>query len=368
MQSPSTGPALKLQARSALGKGRSSRPFFRITPKRAEPQLEFIMTQQSQDSMQAAAIDSFGGPITPHTLPMPNAGPGEILIHVEAAGVGVWDPFEREGGFAKMMGLQPHFPYVLGSEGAGTVEDVGQQVHKFRKGDRVYAMALANPKGGFYAEYAAVGEQYASPIPDHLTMEQAGVMPVDAITALRGLDDAIRLQPGESILIFGASGGIGHMAVQLAKRMGAKVFAVASGSDGVALAERVGADAAVDGHKDDILAAARQFVSGGLDAALLTAGGKEAQRALEALRQGGRFAYPNGVEPTPSPAKGTTGQAYDGQPSPETLSKLNRLIEMAPFEVHVSRTFSLDQAAEAHRVLDEHFLGKIALLPSRHYA
>ena len=84
------------------------------------------------------------------------------------------------------------------------------------------------------------------------------------MTALRGLDDTLALKPAESVMIFGASGGIGHLAVQLAKRMGARVFAVASGSDGVALVKRLGADAVVDGHKEDIVAAARQFAPDGL--------------------------------------------------------------------------------------------------------
>ena len=103
-------------------------------------------------------------------------------------------------------------------------------------------------------------------------------------------------------MIFGASGGIGHLAVQLAKRMGARVFAVASGSDGVALVKRLSADAVVDGHKDDIAAAARQFAPDGLDAALITAGGPAADNALTAMRAGGRVAYPNGVEPEPEAA------------------------------------------------------------------
>src|SRR5687767_9991618 len=245
---------------------------------------------QTQTMMRAAAIDRFGGEVTPHTLPVPQVGPDEILIRVESAGVGAWDPFEREGGFAKMLGLKPTFPYVLGSDGAGTVEDVGENVSGFAKGDRVYAMALANSKGGFYAEYVAVKAADASKIPSTLTVAQAGVLPVDAITALRGLDDTLGLKPGESVLIFGASGGIGHLAVQLAKRMGARVFAVASGDDGVALAKRLGADAVVDGHTGDVIAAARRFAPAGLDAALLTAGGKAAERALEAVRDGGRVA------------------------------------------------------------------------------
>jgi len=94
------------------------------------------------------------------------------------------------------------------------------------------------------------------------------------MTALRGLDDTLALKPGESVMIFGASGGIGHLAVQLARRMGARVFAVASGSDGVALVKRLDADAVVDGYKDDIAAAARQFAPKGLDAALITFGPK----------------------------------------------------------------------------------------------
>jgi len=139
-----------------------------------------------------------------------------------------------------MMGGKPNFPYVLGSDGAGTVVAVGQHVSQVRQGDQVYALALANPKGGFHAQYIAVKADQVSRIPRNLTTEQAGAMPVDAITALIGLDDTLGLKRGESIMIFGASGGIGHMAVQLAKRMGARVLAVASGEDGVALAAPAG--------------------------------------------------------------------------------------------------------------------------------
>jgi NADPH:quinone reductase-like Zn-dependent oxidoreductase len=191
-------------------------------------------------------------------------------------------------------------------------------------------------------------------------------MPVDAMTALRGLDDTLGLKPGESVMIFGASGGIGHLAVQLAKRMGVRVFAVASGSDGVALVKRLSADAVIDGHKDDIVAVARQFAPDGLDAALITAGGPAADTALTAMRAGGRVAFPNGVEPIPKPPSGINAKAYDGMPDPQAIEKLNRLVESSGsgaelFEVHIARSFPLDQAAEAHRALDEHYLGKLVL-------
>jgi NADPH:quinone reductase-like Zn-dependent oxidoreductase len=314
--------------------------------------------------MQAAAIDEFGGPIMSHTLPVPQVGPDEILIRVESAGVGVWDPFEGQGGFAQIYGGDPKFPYVLGSDGAGTVTEVGSQVRGIKKGDAVYALALMNPKGGFYAQYAAVKAKDASLIPGNLTVAQAGALPVDAITALCGLDDTLHLKPGQSLLIFGASGGIGHLAVQLAKRMGARVFAVASGGDGVNLVERLGADAVVDGRRDDVAVEAAKFAPDGLDAALLTAGGEAAERALQVVRDGGRVAYPNGVEPEPKARSGIDVKSYDGTPSPEAIAKLNRLIEQAPFEVHVARAFPLDQAAEAHRALGDHFLGKLALRPT----
>jgi NADPH2:quinone reductase len=319
----------------------------------------------TRTTMRAAALDRFGGveTIQMKTLPVPEPGPDEVLLRVESAGVGAWDPYEREGEFAKMFGTKPRFPYVLGSDGAGTVAAVGERVRNLKEGDRAYAVALANPKGGFYAEYAAVKAENASPIPKKLSMEQAGVMPVDALTALRGLDEILQLKQGESVMVFGAGGGIGHLAVQLAKRMGARVFAVASGEDGAALAKRLGADAVADGRKDDVEAVARAFAPGGIDAALVTAGGETLERALRAVRDNGRVAHPNGVMPPPKARPSVKVQGYDGEPNPKQIEKLNRLIESGPFEVHVARTFPLDKAAEAHRELDKHYLGKLALRP-----
>jgi NADPH2:quinone reductase len=314
---------------------------------------------------RAVAIDRFGGveELKFRELPAPETGDGEVLIRVESAGVGVWDPFELEGGFAKEFGMQPDFPYVIGADGAGTVEQVGGGVQNLSPGDRVYGMALMNPKGGFYAETVAVKADNVAKVPDKLSTRQAGALAVDAITALRGLVDTLGLKSGETILILGASGGIGHLAVQLAKRLGARVFAVASGDDGVALAKRLGADEAIDGKKEDIAAAARRFAPQGIDTALLTAGGKAAEQALAAVHQGGRAAYPNGVEPAPKERPGVTLKSYDGMPDRKIFETLNQLIEKGPFEVEIAKTFPLAQAAEAHRALAEHYLGKIALTP-----
>lgn len=324
------------------------------------------MAQTSQakaQTMRAAALDKFGGPeaLKIQDLPLPQIEAEEVLIRVEAAGVGAWDPFEREGRFVEILGNKPTFPYVLGTDGAGTIAAVGEDVKRFKEGDRVYAAELGNPKGGFYAQYTAVKAENASLIPGDLTIEQAAVLPTDALTALTGLEKILGLKSGESLIVFGASGGIGHLALQLAKRLGAKVFAIASGNDGVQLAKKLGADSAVDGHGRNVLQAAREFAPNGLDAALVTAGGEETDEALLAIRQGGRIAYPHGVMPEPTAPVGVAIEAYDGENNPALIDRLNALIDSGPFEVHVDRTFPLAEADKAHQALTEHHLGKIAL-------
>jgi NADPH:quinone reductase len=322
------------------------------------------MSQNIPQTMRAATINQFGGveALSLQTLPIPEMLPNQILLRIEAAGVGSWDSEEREGRYADFLGV-PDFPYVLGWDAAGTVIAVGADVSGIKIGDRVYTAVVPGSNGGkLYAEYAALEAQFVWPVPQSLTITQAGVMGWDALTALTGLDQVLHLQAGESVMIFGASGGIGHIAVQLAKRMGARVFAVASGADGLAFAHRLGADVAINGRSEDVLAAARAFAPQGLDAALLTAGGEVAQRAPLALREGGRIAYPNGIARAPSALPGRELHSYDADRSPARIAQLHRLIEMGPFEIHIARAFSLAQTAQAHHELTTHYLGKLALI------
>ena len=202
----------------------------------------------------------------------------------------------------------------------------------------------------------------AALIPGHLSIEQAAVLPTDALTALTGLEKVLGLKSGESLMVYGASGGIGHLALQLAKRLGANVFAITSGDDGLQLAKKLGADMAVDGRGDNVLKAAMEFAPNGIDSALVTAGGERTDEALSAIRNGGRIAYPHGVMPEPTARDGVAIEAYDGETSPALIKRLNALIDSAPFEVHVDKTFRLEEASEAHKALTEHHLGKIALL------
>jgi len=307
--------------------------------------------------MKAAAIDRFGGPdvLRLQTLTVPTPKSDEVLIELDTAGIGVWDPLVREG----ELELGPHaFPFVIGNDGAGTVVALGKNATRFQIGDRVYACAL---EGGFYAEYIAVKENNVAPIPPGLKADEAGALGADGITALRGLDDQLHLQAGEKLMIFGASGGIGHIAVQLAKRIGADVLAVASGDDGVELVRRLGADAAVDGRRGEIVADVRTFAPDGLDAALVLVNGTGLNEALGFMKQGARVAHPNGVEPAPQVPDGVTLLAYDGTPSKDVFERLNALIGSAPFHVELGRVYRLDEADRAHREIREHHLGKLAL-------
>jgi NADPH:quinone reductase-like Zn-dependent oxidoreductase len=307
--------------------------------------------------MKAAAIDRFGGPEVIHTetLSVPRMKPTQVLVRLDAAGVGVWDPFVRSG---ELKLGRARFPQVLGNDGAGEVVAVGERVRRFHPGDRVYAYSF---EGGFYAEYAALEEDSIAPIPPGLTAQEAGALGADGVTALRGLDDQLHLAAGETLLIYGASGGIGHLAVQLAKRMGARVFAAASGIDGVALVRRLGADSAINGKQDDITREVRAFAPQGLDAALVLVHGKSLAGALSLLRQGGRVAYPNGVDPAPTVPGGVTLLPFDGDPSPEVFARLNALIGAGPFHVELGRVYRLEEAAQAHREIERHHIGKLAL-------
>lgn len=318
------------------------------------------------NTMRAAAIHTFGGTemLEVHDYPIPPLDGDEVLIKVHTAGVAVWDPYEISGGF-QSMGGPARFPYIPGSDASGTIAAVGAAVRRFGEGDKVYATTFLNPKGGCYAEYVVINEDRVAPLPSGLDLEQAGPLAVDAITAMSGLDGALSVGAGDTLLLFGASGGIGHLALQFAKRIGATVFAVASGEDGTNLAQDLGADGATDGKSGDPVGEARSFAAEGFDAALVTAGGGTADELVRLVKSGGRVGWPYGVEPEPEIPAGVTGRGFHGQGAAGVLKRINRLIDSGPFRVNVARTFSLSDAVAALEALSSHYLGKLALAVNR---
>lgn len=308
-------------------------------------------------TMRAAAIDRFGGPevLRVRSLPVPQPKDHEVLIRLKTAGVASWDALVRSG----ELSFGPNtFPFVIGTDGAGVVVAVGRGVTRFHEGDQVYACAL---EGGFYAEYVALPEDNVALKPSSIDRDEAGALGADAITALRGLDDQLHVRAGERIIIHGASGGVGHIAVQLAKRLGAQVLAVASGADGVAWCRDLGADAVADGRRGEAAAIAREFSPQGYDAALVLAPAIDIAEVLGQLKPGSRMAYPNGVEPIPVAPAHVTSLVYDGVIGRDIFDRLAAVIGTDSFRVKLWRVYELDEAERAHREVLEHHVGKSVL-------
>jgi NADPH2:quinone reductase len=219
--------------------------------------------------MRAAICEELGSVVVTGTE-TPAAGPGQVLITVEAAGVNYVDALFVQGRYQ----IKPPLPFVPGSEVAGTLPS----------GERVLAMCGL---GGF-ATHVAVPAASAVPIPDELDFPRAATFTQSYCTALFALRDRANLQPGETVLILGAGGGVGLAAVQIAKAMGARVLAAASTSSKQEAARNAGADETVP-TTEDIKSAARAWSDGGVDLVYDPVGGALADPALRALRERGRY-------------------------------------------------------------------------------
>jgi NADPH2:quinone reductase len=320
-----------------------------------------VLIEVQIKTMKAAVIDRFGPPsvLKLHLLPVPKPGPREVLIALHAAGVGVWDAVIRGGWWPKG---RPRFPVVLGTDGAGSVKVKGARVRRFRVGERVWAYEFINPKGGFYAEYVAVNAERVGRIPRRLDLLHAGAATVTGLTALQGIDDHLRVRSGETVLIFGASGAVGSLAVQFAKRKRARVIGTARGRDASTLVKKLGANLVIDPGNKDAAAKVREFAPSGIDAVLALAGGDKLERLLDLVRRGGRMAYPNGVEPEPRRRAKIRLISYDGQASRQHFAKLDRAVNEARLQVPIAAIYPLAQAAKAHeRIQKGHVLGRIVL-------
>jgi len=303
----------------------------------------FAAGVSSSQTMQAIQIQQFGGPevLTIHQLPIPSPGRGEILVRVHAAGINPVDTGVRSGHFAALAAAAP--PYVPGFDVSGTVSAVGEGISNFKVGDQVFTM-LDLRRGGGYAEFAIVKEGEAALKPGNISFSEAASVPLVTLTAWQVLFEAGNLQPGQTVLIHAGAGGVGSVAIQLAKWRGAKVIATASEHNHAFLRE-LGVDVPVDYRTQQF----EDFASG-IDLVLDTIGGDTQIRSMTTLKEGGRLVSIVGLTPEGrNPTRNIEVSSLLVRPDADHLRSIGKLIEDGVLNPIVSYRFPFSEAPAAHK-------------------
>ncbi|MDG4532161.1 NADP-dependent oxidoreductase [Streptomyces sp. AV19] len=287
--------------------------------------------------------DAFGGPevLKEVRLPVPAPGPGQVLVRVRAAGLNPTDWKHRAG--PAFLG-EP--PFVLGWDVSGVVEEAGLGVTPHRPGDEVFGM-LPHPYGaGAHAEYAVGPARAFVRKPDGVGHVQAGALPLAALTAWQALVDVAQLAPGQRVLVHAAAGGVGHLAVQIAKARGAYVIGTASAARHAFL-RGLGADGTIDYRATDFATAVRD-----VDVVLDTIGGDYRERSLRTLRRGGVLVslQPYGRRELAAAAEpfGVRAEVMIVESDHAGMAAVARLVEKGKLRAEIAGTFPLADAARAH--------------------
>jgi NADPH:quinone reductase-like Zn-dependent oxidoreductase len=293
--------------------------------------------------MRGFAIYRFGEAGSLRDVPIPEPGPGEILVRVRAAGVNPLDWKIREGG---KTAADVRFPLVLGQDAAGVVENVGAGVTRFGTGDEVFgAFWLA----GSYAQYvcASLSAAAVARKPATIDFVHAAALPTPALAALACLD-AAAVKAGQTVLVVGATGGVGSYAVQIAARRGARVIATASG-EGAAHVRRLGAAEWIDYRRDDVVAVVKAAHPEGIDAVVDVVSDRAALRRIaDALRAGGRLATTiHAADEATLANRGIQATNVDVLGTTHGLDEIARLVDAAAITVPLERTYPLADAGRA---------------------
>ena len=313
-------------------------------------------SSEKYQTMKAIRIRNYGGPevLQYEDAPRPQPQTGEVLIRVHAAGVNPIDWKVREG---YMKDFWPHkFPLILGWDVSGTVEEVGPGVSRFKIGDEVYSVPDAS-RDGAYAEYIVVRESELALKPKSLHHIRAAAVPLAAVTAWQALFDAGQLKRGQRVLIHGGSGGVGHVAVQLAKWKGAHVLATASTKNQELLRE-LGVDEPIDYTKQNFEDVARD-----VDLVLDLISGETQERSWSVLKKGGvllSLVQPPSVEK--AKALGVRAAFVAGHPSGAQLAEIAKIIDAGQLAPVIDRILPLSEVRRAHELSKSgHTHGKIVL-------
>jgi NADPH:quinone reductase-like Zn-dependent oxidoreductase len=317
---------------------------------------------EKENEMHAIAEEAFGGPAVLMNLPMPEIGADEVLIRVRAAGV---NPFDWKVADGMLKGeLEHRLPLILGFDAAGVVERIGADVTELDVGDEVYGY-LFKPAigGGTYAEYVGAPASIVAKKPESVGFAEAAALPTPGLTAM-DLVDAVDPKEGETVLIVGATGGVGSYAVQLTSRRGARVIATARQSN-QAFARGLGAAETIDHTRTNLLDAVRAAHPGGIEAIIdVVSDSDELDRMAGLVKEGGRLAssvYASDVESLAG--RNIVATNVGMQPNARRLEELSWMVDAGKLSVRLERLFPLERASEA---LEEsrtgHVRGKIVLL------
>lgn len=308
--------------------------------------------------MRAAIYDQYGGPevLEVRDVEDPPVGPDTVLVRARATSVNPVDYKIREG---HLRGAFPHhLPIIPGWDVAGVVEAVGPAVRTGVKvGDEVYGYVRRDDLAfGTSAELVPAPERTVAAKPAALSMEEAAALPLAGMTAYQGLVEALAVQPGERVLIHAASGGVGHLAVQIAKSLGATVVGTGSPASHDWLRE-LGADEVLDYHAGPV-SEQLQAVGGQVDAVLDLVGGDALQDAPAQLKDPKRVASVIDADTV----LGLDGSYVFVRPDRDNLARLTELVEAGDLRVGIARTFTLEEIADAHRYAEsEHPRGKVVV-------
>ena len=322
--------------------------------------------------MKAIRVKEFGGPevLRLQEVLTPRPGPGEVLVRMHAIGVNPVETYIRAGKYARL----PVLPYTPGNDGAGVIDQVGPDVDEFKPDDRVYT---AGSISGAYAEFALCKTEQLHRLPENVSFAQGAAMGTPYATAYRGLFQRANAKPGETVLVHGASGGVGTAAVQLARAQGLRVFGTAGSDEGRKLAREQGAHEVFDHGAPDHFERIMKATGGsGVDVIVELLANVNLGKDLTILAKGGRVAIIGSrgrveIDPRDTMQRDADirGMILPNTPPAEMASIHAALVaglETGTLRPVISKEFPLAQAAQAHRVVMEPgAMGKIVLVTGK---
>lgn len=307
--------------------------------------------------MKAAQLTAYGGQgaITINETEKPKPGAGQVLVSIKAFSINPFDYAVREGTYKEFIPLT--LPATLGGDLSGTVEEIDENVTGFEIGQEVFGMAGATSGNGSYAEYAPVSAKQLVAKPKSADFNASAALPLAALSAYQGLVDHIGLKPDQKILIHGGAGGIGALAIQIAKNIGADVATTVSAED-IDFVKELGADEVIDYKTQDFSTILEDY-----DAVFDTVGGETNKKSYKVLKRDGNLV--SMVVDLDEELVKETGINYIHQstvPTAENLVKIAELVDAGKLKVNIDKVFSFDQTAEALEYLKTgHPRGKVVV-------